>query len=264
MAHLNAFVIAAFLAATCDVARINAQSPAPIRRVFEAATIKPTEPENSHLQISLPGSQVSVEGFTLKDLIAFAYQLDRSQILGGPKWMASDRYDVLGKPDTAAKPSLGDVRLLLQTLVEDRWQLKFHRERKEMPVLVLTVAKGGPKMKARTEGDGGGATRLALKGGGPNLPARNASMKQLAELLQSFVFERPVLDKTGLTGSFDFTLTWKPEPDQFRGKGESMVSNPDDPDIFKALQEQLGLKLDSSKEQTEVIVIDSVERPSDN
>jgi len=240
----------------------NAKTPGSARHALEAATIRPTDPGNTQLRISVPGNRVEAEAFTVKDLIAFAYQVDRSQVVAEAQWAGSERYNISGKREAAGKPTLDEIRLMLQTLLADRWQLNVHRETREMPVFVLTAGKGGPKMTKRTEGDGGEPTQMVLQGGA-KLPGRNVSMKELAGLLQAMVLDRPVLDKTGLTGNFDFNLAWRPEPGELGGKGGTAGSDPNAPDIFAAVQEQLGLRLESQKELAEVIVVDRVERPPD-
>jgi len=262
MSRLNIFHrdvrrIAAPLIASAALGQV-ATSPHP--PVFEAATIKPTDPAFGGILIRLAGGRFSVTGFTLKDLVGFAYQVDDSQIVGGPKWFASDRFDILGKPEKDGPLSRDDARVMLRSLLTDRFQLKIHRETRELPVYVLTVGKSGPKMKPRTEGDGGEGTRLTFQG--TTATGRNVAPEVFAEELQAMALDRPVLDKTGLAGKFDFNLRWRPEPAS--GKGASGSGDPNDPDIFTAIQEQLGLKLEPRREQAEAIVVDAAEKPSAN
>jgi uncharacterized protein (TIGR03435 family) len=243
------------------VERSPAQSPPP-GPVFEVATIKPTDPSFGGILMSLAGGRFSATGFTLKDLIAFAYAVDDVQISGGPNWFATDRYDVMGKPETKGRLSRDVARVMLRALLSDRFQLKVHFETKEMPVYVLTVEKNGSKMKPRTNGDGGETTRLTFHGA--EATGRNVSAGTLAEELQAMVLDRPVLDKTGLTANFDFSLRWRPESGQFGGTGASVAGDPNDPDIFTAVREQLGLKLESRKDPAKIIAVDAAMRPSDN
>jgi uncharacterized protein (TIGR03435 family) len=151
---------------------------------------------------------------------------------------------------------------MLRALLIDRFQLKIHLETREMPVYVLTVEKTGAKMKPRAEGDGGETTRLTFQGA--RATGRNVSTTVLAEELQAMVLDRPALDKTGLTGKFDFDLSWKPEADQFGGIGASLPGQPDDPDFFTAIREQLGLRFEARKEPAKVIAVDSAMKPSNN
>jgi uncharacterized protein (TIGR03435 family) len=239
-----------------------AQIPAEQKPQFEVATIKPTDPSFGGILMRLTGGKFSATGFTLKDLIAFAYAVDNSQIGGGPEWLASDRYDVLGKPEKAGPLSRDAARIMLRPLLADRFHLKIHLDTKPMSVFVLTIEKNGPKLRPRTAGDGGETTHLTFHGA--SATGRNVPVKVLAEELQDMVLSRPVLDKTGLMGNFDFDLVWRPEP-KLSGIADASPSvDLNLPDIFTAIQEQLGLKLESTKAPTEVIVIDSAEHPSEN
>jgi len=200
----------------------------------------------------------------LKDLIGFAYDVDNRQVFNVPKALDSERYDVVGKAEKPLTMASTETKPMVQALLAERFQLKIHRETREIPIYVMTVAKGGHKMKVRTEGDGGLGTSLLFRGA--NVPGRNATMAMLAGGLQKLVLDRPVIDKTGLTGNYDFDLAWRPDGTQFGGRGGTLpaASDPDRPDIFTALQEQLGLKLDAQKGPGEVIVVDSAEKPADN
>jgi uncharacterized protein (TIGR03435 family) len=238
-----------------------AQAPATPMR-FEVATIKPTDPAFRGILVGAQGGIFSARGFTLKDLIAYAYGIDNRQILNVPKLLESERYDVTGKPEKEGRPNPTEAKLMLQALLSDRFQLQFHRETKKVPVYILTVAKGGSKMKPRTEGDGGAPRSMLFQG--PKLPGRNLSVADLAGGLQKMVLDRPVMDKTGLTGNFDFDLVWRPDLVQVGGRGGAIPADVDVPDLFTAIQEQLGLKLEPQNEEMEVIVVDKSEKPSDN
>jgi uncharacterized protein (TIGR03435 family) len=230
---------------------------------FEVATIKSTDPAFGGILIQYPAGTLSLRGFTLRDLIGFAYDLDNRQILGVPKLLESERYDVVGKAEKRMdRSNQNEAKLMMQTLLADRFQLKFHRETREIPVYVLSIGKGGHKMKPRTEGDGGAPTSMLFRG--DNVPGRNVSMTMLAGGLQKLVLDRPVIDKTGLTGGFDFDLSWQPNATQLGGRGGALPTDSDKPDIFTAIQEQLGLKLESERGPAEVIVVDKAEKPSDN
>jgi uncharacterized protein (TIGR03435 family) len=229
---------------------------------FEVATIKLTDPNFGGIVLRLGGGRFAATGFTLKDLVAFAYAVDNSQIAGGPTWFAANRYDVRGKPVKAGPLNRDAARVMLRALLRDRFQLTFHLEKKMMPVYVLSAGTTGSKMKPRAAGDGGDGTRLTFQGA--RATGRNVSAKVLAEELQAMVLDRPVLDKTGLIGNFDFDLRWRPEPDQFGGTGATVAGDPNDADLFTAIREQLGLKLEVRKEEAEVIVVDRASKPSDN
>jgi uncharacterized protein (TIGR03435 family) len=229
------------------------------RPQFEVSTIKPTDPSFRGNLIGAPGGILSARGYTLKALIAYSYDMDERQIVDVPKSSESERYDITAKPEKEGRFTPAEGKLMLQSLLADRFQLKFHRETRELPLYVLTVAKGGSKMRPRTEGDGGAPRSMLFQG--PRLPGRNLSVADLAGGLQKMALDRPVIDKTGLAGKFDFDLTWRRELQQVGGQGGT---NSDVPDIFTALQEQLGLKLESAKGPVEVLVIDSVSKPTEN
>jgi uncharacterized protein (TIGR03435 family) len=241
------------------------QTPA-AKKSFEVATIKLTDPNFGGILIQFPAGTLSLRGFTLQDIISFAYGVDNRQILNVPKALETERFDVVGKADKPLTPQLSNTETaqMVQTLLADRFQLKFHRETRDIPIYVMTVAKGGHKMKARTEGDGGPPTSMLFRGA--NVPGRNITVAALAGGLQKLVLDRPVVDKTGLTGNFDFDLAWRPDGTQFGGRGGTLpaASDPDRADIFTALQEQLGLKLEATRGPGEVLVIDAVEKPSEN
>ena len=154
------------------------------------------------------------------------------------------------------------LRQMLRVLLADRFKLSFHHDMKQLPAYALVVGKNGTKMKPRTPGDGGPGFRLVFQGA--RLPGRNASIGQLIFVLQSQVLDRPVLDQTGLTGNFDFDLSWMPNETQFGGRGAAIPADPDSPDIFTAIQEQLGLKLEAQKGPVDVLMIDRTESPSPN
>jgi uncharacterized protein (TIGR03435 family) len=250
-------VLAALLIAIAPSARAQSSRPQ-----FAVATIKPTDPSFRGNLIGAPGGILSARGYTLKALIAYSYDMDERQILDIPKSLDGERYDITAKPEKEGRFTPAEGKLMLQSLLADRFQLKFHRETRELLLYILTVAKSGSKMRPRTEGDGGAPRSMLFQG--PRLPGRNLSVTDLAAGLQKMALDRPVIDKTGLTGKFDFDLTWRPELQQVGGQGGTAISNADVPDIFTALQEQLGLKLESSKGPVEVLVIDSVSRPTEN
>jgi bla regulator protein blaR1 len=237
---------------------------APAAQKFEVATVKLTDPNFGGILIQLPGGTLSLRGFTLVDLIAFAYDVDNRQVFSVPKALESERYDVVGKAEKPLTMASTETKPMVQALLAERFQLKIHRETREIPIYVMTVAKGGHKMKARTAGDDGPPTSLLFRGA--NVPGRNATMAMLAGGLQKLVLDRPVIDKTGLTGNYDFDLSWRPDGTQFGGRGGTLpaASDPDRADIFTALQEQLGLKLEAQKGPGEVVVVDKAEKPSEN
>ena len=155
---------------------------------------------------------------------------------------------------------------MIQKLLADRFQLTFHKDKKELPVYVLSVAKTGSKL-TKDDSAPNGLPGLFFQGLG-KLNVHNALMSDFTGLMQSVVLDRPVIDQTGLTGRFDFTLNWTPDDSQFSGMG-ARVPPPTDsadapPNLYTAIQEQIGLKLEATKAPADVMVIDHVEKPSAN
>jgi uncharacterized protein (TIGR03435 family) len=240
--------------------------PANANPAFDVATIKPGEPGRQGKLIGFRGREFSAMNFNVNDLISFAYGLHTEQIIGAPPWFATDLYDITGVPDIEGIPSQKQQNIMLQKLLADRFQLKFHHEQKELPVYVITVAKGGPKMTV----DAGGPDDpigFFFRGLG-DLTVRNLTMADFATWFQGSVTDKPVVDHTGLTDRYDFNFKWTPDDSQFvQFRGSSPLPTPRDdapPSLYTAAQEQLGLKFESTKAPDDVIVIDHVEKPSPN
>jgi uncharacterized protein (TIGR03435 family) len=250
-------VIGRASAIVCMSSAMFAQSPA--KPSIEVATIKPNKsggPIWTHFdpeRMIWTGVQVSV-------LIQEAYNVRSYQIVGGPVWIGSDSWDINVK--TEGPTGNREKMLLLQSLLADRFQLRFHRETREMKAYKLVVAKSGPKLHEVKDGDPGsgpGSTRVdrgLLKG-------RSVSVSDLARFLQSEL-GRPVEDGTGLTGKYDYKLEWVPDESQPNSGGEAPLPGAEGPTIFSAIQEQLGLKLEATKGSGEVMVIDHAEKPGGN
>jgi uncharacterized protein (TIGR03435 family) len=231
---------------------------------FEVATIKPSDPNKPGRGIGLRGRNFSTLNTPLSFLIMFAYGVHVRQIKGGPAWLETDNYDIAGIPDEPGDPNDKQSRIMVQKLLADRFKLTFHREKEELTVFAVTLGKGDLKLTPGTA-DTNGVPNLGFKGLGALL-ARNATMMDFAELLRN-VLDRPVVDQTGLTGRFDFALNWAPDETQFSGLGVKVAPPADNdarPNLFTAMQEQLGLKLESTKAPVDVIAIDHVEKPSPN
>lgn len=234
---------------------------------FEVATIKPSKPEAQGKGFRLNGRNFSTINTSLNDLIEYAYDVHTKQILGGPEWLDKDKYDIAAVPDGEGTPSHEQLRTMVQKLLTERFKLTFHRDKKELAVYVLTVGKDGPKNVTKSESPAPGfSIPIRPAPGGVAMSVRNGTMTNFAVFgLQGAVVDRPVLDRTNLTDRFDFTLTWAPDDSQFGGRmpPPAAIPNPP-PGLFTAIQEQLGLKLDAVKAPADVIVIDHVEKPSEN
>jgi uncharacterized protein (TIGR03435 family) len=279
--------------ATLTVAMLTAAASA---QKFEVASVKPNHSGDQRMFIrNLPGGRFATENIPLNQLVAFAYGIRDYQISGLPAWADSDRYDIQAKaenltPEEAAPITrmLSDaemedrskkLRAMLQDLLADRFALKAHPETRQMPVYELVVAKGGSKLIEAKEdapplvdppGGGGSA------GEPPRVPFRAPLMRmgrgQLTgqelgigalTMQLSILLGRTVIDKTGLTGKYDFKLTWTPD------ESRTATTNPDvpsesGPSLITAIQEQLGLKIEPQRGPVKIIVIDHIEKASQN
>ena len=236
------------------------ESPAPFQtgdtaakpQKFEVASIR-LIPDND--VVPLAGSPLSPPGagqFTMREVtlalaIAWAFKTDQDHISGGAGWLNSQYYEISAKPEGDVGLSYDQLRPLVQQLLEERFHLVYHRETKEVKGYALVVAKGGPKLKAST---GKGSFGYIFTN---RIRAQNRNAQDLAGLLAIRLHE-PVVDKTGLTGNFDFDVSFAPT----EGSDSSL------PSIFTAVEEQLGLKLINQKVPVEMFVIDHVEKPSPN
>lgn len=271
------------------LALVKGQSKAPPASVaFEVASVKPGNPRAGGTSGTKAGDRkgpdtgfnVDHRTFTATNanlfaLIIRAYGLSSCRPLagtcamlsGGPAWGTKDGFDIRAKMPVNAPEytflQLMDGRApqlqrMLKTLLEDRFHLKIHSEKKELPVYALTIGAKGSKLKKADETQ---ESRIVFKPlvqpNGENriqMFSQNASLQELTELLSKFM-DRPVVDRTGLTGRFDFTMDYGPNPD---------APGPTGPDMFRAFQEQVGLKLEATKDSVDVLVVDSATRPTAN
>ena len=233
---------------------------------FEVATIKPTKPDEQRKLLIVRGRLFETVNTSLNDLISFAYGLHAKQVIGIPAWADTDKFDITAQPDLEGRPNDKQLKGMLQKLLTERFKLAFHRDKKELSVYVLSVAKTGQKM-TKSEGDPNGLPGLFFSGLGA-LNVRNANMGDFSQLMQSVVLDRPVVDQTSLTGRFDFKLNWTPDDSQFGGMGAKIPPPTDSatapPPLYTAIVEQIGLKLEATKAPADVLVIDHVEKPSEN
>jgi uncharacterized protein (TIGR03435 family) len=246
-----------FIAVACSAAQWTAFAQAADAPKFEVTTIKPSEPDTEGPVIGISAGSLKLQAFTLRQIMMYAYWIHPDQIQKASGWMESEKFDIVAKPEKSPMPE-EQMRRMLQILLSERFKVNFHHEQKDLPVYALTVTKGGSKMKARMPGDGGAGPRLVFQG--KSLPGRNVSIAQLIFVLQTRALDKPVIDETGLSGNFDFNLAWSSDP----VRGEVGPSDSDNPDLFTAIQQQLGLKLDSRRSPVDVLVIDHAEKPDAN
>jgi uncharacterized protein (TIGR03435 family) len=240
---------------------------------FEVATIKPSDPKRPGWGITVNRSGMfTTLNTNLSDLIKFAYSVHPKQIIGAPAWVDSEKFDLSAKPDTPGMPSVDQMRAMLQKLLADRFSLAFHKEKKELSAYAITVAKDGDKLKKEEN------SRVPIPGFG-GMPqrgfnVRNATIAEFAAVMQAQFMEQPVVDQTGLGDTrYSFILKWTPDPSQNAGFGAGLLPpNPQSPapdadappDLFAAMQQQLGLQMKTRKIPVDVMVIDKVQRPSAN
>jgi uncharacterized protein (TIGR03435 family) len=250
---------------------IAAASCVSAQQAFEVASIKPNAENDHRIMIRMqPGGRFTATGITLKQLIGQAFNVRDFQIQGGPGWIDSERYDINAKaPEGMGERIPPDqLRPMIRSLIEERFKLQTHQESREMPLYALVVGKGGAKLTPSTATQAGpGMVRM----GRGQIDAKKASMTLLTQQLGQQL-GRTVVDKTGLTGDYDIVLHWTPEPGHGGGGPMGGPPSPDalpaadtsGPTIFTALQEQLGLRLESQKGPVPIIVIDRAEKPTEN
>ena len=251
---------------------------------FEVASIKPAAPEARGTRIrNTPGGRIEITNMPLKELIVFAWRIQPFQISGGPAWMGTERYDISAKAEST--PKEGELPLMLQGMLADRFQLKTHMETKELPIYALVLSrkdgKLGPKL---TESKDGGCTvpdrtqpPSRPEAGQPpprycgqqmmsmrTMTAVSVPLSNIVPMLARMM-GRTVIDKTGLTGNYDITLEWAPDESMLPADvPKPSPGETQGPSIFTALQEQLGLKLESQKGPVEILVIERAQKPSGN
>jgi uncharacterized protein (TIGR03435 family) len=273
--------------------KLEAQNAAGVATVFDVASIKPNKSGGERIAMNYTPDGFTAVNVTVRLLIRFAYgPIDDNRIVGGEDWLSSERFDIEAKVDSSEADELqklnpAQLRIarqqMLQALLSERFKLVASHQTRELPVYALVVAKNGPKLKEATPGDTypkgmKGADGRAMVGlfsggrGGP-LTGQGATMGTLATVL-SQQLGRIILDKTGLTGRYDFALQWTPDqgvaliPSAADG-GNSSADNASaaessEPSIFSAIQEQLGLKLEAQKAPVDVLYIGHAEKPSGN
>jgi uncharacterized protein (TIGR03435 family) len=255
------------------------QAPRPS---FEAASVKTNTSNSPLVRLSMPTGRLSGVNVTLRMLIRNTFQLPDFRMIGGPGWMDSDRFDI----EATAGTSVGfdQVRAMERTLLEERFHLKTHIETRELPIYVLSVARRDGKLGDQIKTSGAECQPMKPPAGAPPPPppppgptaagtpqcpsmlapgyvsGRKITIARLVTVLWLFV-GRQIVDKTNLAGDFDLDLRWLPDqapPNDVRAPTTDATA----PSLFTAIQEQLGLKLESSRGPVEVLVIDGVEKPT--
>src|SRR5579863_1745426 len=243
-----------------------AQAPS----AFTVASIKPNKSSDDRFMLRpMPGGGLTATGVTLKMLIMNAYVIAPYQISGAPSWVGVERWDIEAKSEgVEGRLPPAQFNVLLRRLIEERFQLKIQRKSKKLAAYALVLTKTGSKLKPHAADSD---LRPTARFGFGSASFVNMPIADLARQL-TLDLGRPVLDRTGLTGSYDFTLEWAPASNEGgaeafglppRAEPPSPVDS-NKPSLFTALEEQLGLKFKSTKSPVDILVIDHVERPSDN
>jgi uncharacterized protein (TIGR03435 family) len=270
--------------------------PAAQEPSFEVASLKPNKSGSNNIGIRFPGvGQFNVINMPLREMIRFAYDLQPMQIEGGPDWISSDRFDIVAKAE--GRPTMPQVNAMLRSLLAERFALRTHVETRELPIYELVVARadkrlgaqlqpagpecqplrtpnaapkpppppsGGPGPDTIPPSDDGSNLRCGALFGPGFLTLRQFTMARFARDL-SMVARRIVVDRTGLAGRYDIDVEFSPEfrpapPPGVPDLAPSVTS--DGPSLFTAIQEQLGLKLESARGPVEVLVVDRADRPT--
>jgi uncharacterized protein (TIGR03435 family) len=277
----------------CVAVALSAQTPAGVRMAFDVASVKPDmsdAPASSRFPLGpgdgyAPGGFFSATNQPLVVYLRFAYKLGQSDLPGLPAWVYNERFDIEARAQ--GSPTKDDMRLMMQSLLADRFKLIVHTQRQTKPVFNLVVAKAGktgPQLHAHSENDSC-STASAPSTSGLQLPpipcgsigpipasasgrgrlvGRAVTTGRIAGVLMNpFTgVDRPVLDRTGLTGTFDFSLEWSLAPDSAQPLGSQTEDT--GPTFLEALQQQLGFRLKSTKGSVDVLVMDHVEHPTEN
>ncbi len=231
---------------------------------FDVASVRPHDPANQRFVVHMPtGGHFQAEGAPVKLLVMIAYGVEESQIASGPGWIGSEKWDITAQCDDD-RHSADETRLMLQHLLEERFALKLHRETEQRAVYALSIAKGGPRFQTSEK------KATNIRPGAHSISIERGSMAALTGVLAGAV-GRPVVDRTGLTGLYDFSMVWDDAPVRDAGvpgtkelQGQEAPVGDEHGSIFTAVREQLGLRLETLRAPVEVIVVDGVEKPVAN
>jgi uncharacterized protein (TIGR03435 family) len=229
---------------------------------FDIASIRPHPQDDDRFHVKMPSNgRFAAVGITAKLVLTLAYDVQESQIVGGPSWFATEKWDVEAKTTDQVAHSVEETHRMLQSLLGERFALRIHRQAEQRRAYMLVVGKGGPKFKASAQD---GSTNYRITGNSISL--ERGDLARMAQFLAT-ALGRPVIDRTGLGGRYDLSLLWDDAPirqGDVPGLDAPAAAGDDRGSIFSAIQDQLGLRLEPQRTAVEVIVVDRIERPSQN
>jgi uncharacterized protein (TIGR03435 family) len=254
-------VAVVFLSVFCVAAQ--APTARPKFDAFEVATVKPVEADaKSGRMFRMEGTHRWVAtNFTLEALLALGYDMNPRTISGGPEWIDSQHFNIEAVTPGDVAPTRLEQMQMLRALLEERFGLKFHRQDKEMAIYALTVTKGGPKLKAAEKPDDPPKIVGIVYPDRIEVPARSVTMDDFVAMLQRATLDKPTLNRTVLTGKYDFDLKFAQDESQYGGQVGAAPADTQSPPLFTAVQEQLGLKLEATRGTVSTMVVDAVVRP---
>lgn len=230
---------------------------------FDVASVKPVVGvvPNHPVGLRIHHGTLNVDDGQLRQIVGLAYEIQRVRVQGGPAWLDMDKYNIVAKAENAdASPD--DIKAMLRTLLAERFKLAVHRETKDLPVYTMVVGKNGSKLQEATE-EQKSSSSVRGTSRGLQMTYQKVAMPLLINTLANMLGS-PVLDKTGLTGRYNFTLEWTDERFRRPANGPDAPEFEAFPDLFSALQNQLGLKLEVKKGPVEVLVVDHAEKATEN
>jgi uncharacterized protein (TIGR03435 family) len=256
----------AVMATTVSIRAVPQFQDTPIRpQAFEVASIKFSDPNSNNYGIgTAPGGRFMANNWTLKGLIGYAYRVQDDQISGGPPWVSSDRFDIVAKAEEGSIPDdapsspggLPPIRYLVQTLLAERFNLKLHQDVRELPTFELMIAKSGSKLQMVEPQDG--VPEIGVR----HIDAKSISIGGFCAAL-ALELRRTVVNKTGLDGTYQVHLEWGINLTESGDPGTRLPAAAG-PTIFTAIEEQLGLRLESRKTPMQVLIVDSADKPQPN
>lgn len=250
------FTVATAVGQTTASVEMQKRAASKADAVIEVAVVRPHPPAVVHNNFRFSKDRFELEDQPTMKLIAYAYSLNLHQILGAPGWVSADHYDMSGTTNLTTDATVPQQQQLLRQLLKERFGLQFHRESREMSAYALQVVKGQPKLPAAANADAQPLEWTDGHGWERTENFRSYSMTDFVVMQQLFM-DRPLVDQTGVTGRYDFKLTYS-----YGVVPETTADTA--PTIFTAIKEQLGLKLEAVKAPVDAFVIDHIERPTPN